>query len=74
MTEPKKKTPVLGGPLDLGNVDFTPLYEACKEYVDFLNSERCHGSHENHNHFIFESAISCIYGKDFWEWYNSKFV
>lgn len=73
MTKPERKTPILGSPLDLGNVDFTPLYEACKEYVDFLNSNEGHGD-SGPRHFIFESAMSCIYGEDFWEWHNSKLV
>lgn len=63
MTKPERKT----------FINFTPLYEACKEYVDFLNSDKAHGDSE-HPHFIFETVMSCIYGEDFWEWHNSKFM
>ncbi len=63
MTEPKRKT----------YINFTPLYKACKEYVDFLNSDECRAD-SGHDNFIFESAMSCIYGKDFWEWHNDKLV
>lgn len=56
-----------------GPIDFIPLLKACKEYVDFINSNEGYRDND-HSQYIFEAAMTCIYGKDFWEWHNSKFV
>ena len=50
--------------------DFKELRKICQSYVDDLEKDGY--VDEDHSHYIFETAMTCIFGKDVWKWINSK--
>lgn len=55
------------------DIDLEKVLEACKEYIDFLDSEDYHEDGiDNYEHNIFEKSLEAIYGEDVFDWVNEK--
>jgi wobble nucleotide-excising tRNase len=61
-------------PEQLKNPDFTALVKACQEYVDFMDDdeEYCEDCIDDYMHEIEEKALEAVFGKDFWDWNNTR--
>lgn len=58
-------------PVRLYHIDFSPLIFICESYISQLQNDE-YGPDENFEYYIFESAISCIFGMSVWKWINKK--
>lgn len=56
-------------PKPLTVIDLKPLSEVCRQYIDDLDHNGW--ADEDYTHFIYETAVETIYGKDIWDWINS---
>jgi hypothetical protein len=59
-------------PEPLANPDFGPLeveLESGLQYMDEKGREP-----KDFSHIVFERALTCLYGKDIWKWYNERVV
>jgi hypothetical protein len=60
-------------PLRHRNVDITLLVQSCEDFIDFLEADDYHEDKiENYVNDIFGKAMSAIYGKDIFNYINSK--
>ena len=57
-------------PKPLPNIDISKLQKRCCEYID----EVATGDYldEDYRYYIFEAAVSAVFGKDVWNFVNSK--
>ena len=58
-------------PKQQGNPNFQELIDECQEYLDYLTSEEYHEDNDR-EHFIFESAMEAVFGRDVWEYINAN--
>lgn len=56
-------------PKQLSSFDFSPLQKICQNYINELAEEGY--ADKDYDHYIYETAIECIFGKDVWQWINS---
>lgn len=57
------------------DINLEKVLEACKDYIDFLDSEEYHeDSLEDFENYIFEASLKAGYGDDVFDWVNSKIV
>lgn len=59
-------------PLQNKSPDFGPLKEVCLEYMQHMDSDGNCDAASDLQHYIFEEAINCLYGKDAWKWINAR--
>lgn len=57
-------------PKQLENKDFAPVVKICQEYIDKLDSSG--REIKDIEHYILEAAVTCVFGKDVWNWINEK--
>lgn len=50
--------------------DFSPLVEWMESGMDHVEQHNCEP--KDFEHYVFETAMNCVYGKDVWEWLNRK--
>jgi len=50
--------------------NFEPLQDICQEYIDSVEKDGY--ANEDFDHYIFETALECIFGKEVWSWVNKK--
>lgn len=62
------ENPTINPPKQLSSIDFEPLKKICQKYIDALADEGC--ADEDSAHYIFETALECIFGKDVWHFVN----
>jgi hypothetical protein len=55
-------------PVPLDNIDFQPLLAICHDYIHELATLGY--AAEDYSHYIFEAAVTAIYGKDVWAFVN----
>lgn len=55
-------------PPHLSQIDIEPLKIICQNYLNALANEGYAG--EDFDHYIFETAMECIFGKDVWRFVN----
>jgi len=63
----KRKRDAIPKPLSV--IGLTALTRICNEYINGLA-----GGYQikDGEHYIFETAIEAVYGKDVWDWVNSQ--
>ena len=63
-------------PKQLETVNLTALRQACQEYIDWLDDdeEYFEDGVEDYEHEVMEKAMEAIFGKDVWDFINSKIV
>jgi hypothetical protein len=66
----KEAEKVLSIPAQLEKQDFGPLQEICQNYIDGLASRGY--ADEDYHHYIYETAMECIFGKKVWQWINKS--
>lgn len=60
-------------PLRKNKVDITLLVQSCEDFIDFLEDDDYHEDKiENYENDIFEKVMEAIYGKDIFNYINSK--
>ena len=57
-------------PKPLKDIDFKPLINICEDFIKYLNSGETNGNGDEH--YIYNCALECIYGKDVWVWIDGK--
>ena len=57
-------------PKQLEGFDLGPLMKICSDYIDYIATD-WHGDND-WDHYIYETAIETMYGKDVWDWINKK--
>ncbi|GAF82905.1 unnamed protein product [marine sediment metagenome] len=57
-------------PKAIASPDFRHLKKTCQHYVDALAGEEF--TNGDWKQYIYEAAIVAIFGKDVWDWINSK--
>lgn len=67
--ERRKRLRVIPNPVD--DPDYKDLIGVCKQYLHEL-AEYGHAD-DDYEHYIFEAAMTAIFGKDVWKFVNSKF-
>lgn len=53
-------------PAPLAEPNFDQLREVCESYIDDL--DKLGWVDDDHKHYIFESAMEALYGKNVWFW------
>jgi len=66
--EQDEKLAAMAVPTPLQNPDFAPLVQLCKGYIEDLNEFGV--ADEDYNGWMFESAMSAVFGPNIWEWIN----
>jgi hypothetical protein len=56
-------------PKQLENIDLTALKKICQDYIDNLSND-C--SDDDEEHYIYETAMETIFGKNVWKYINEK--
>ena len=59
-------------PNQLDNPDLNSLREICQEYVDFIDNDDEYHEDNNYDHYIFEEAMTTIFGEDVWDFINNR--
>jgi hypothetical protein len=49
------------------HIDFKKLIDLCEEVLDDIEKD---GYSKDHDHYIYEEAMQCIYGPKVWDWLN----
>jgi hypothetical protein len=50
-------------------IDWERVKNSALEYIQLVNENK---RVDNSEHFIFESVVMAVYGKDVWEWINKR--
>ena len=58
-------------PLDEEDMNFTELKELCRNYLETIASGELEDAEDMKN-YVFELAISSIYGRSIWDYIGSK--
>ena len=56
-------------PKPLEGIDWRPVIDAAKDYLEFCASEDWHDDTDDAM-FMFENVMQTIYGKNIWDWIN----
>jgi hypothetical protein len=59
-------------PKPLDYIEWDDLIEQAQKYVEFWASDEAHEDGD-FDQYIAEVALTCIYGKDFWDWHNKQY-
>lgn len=51
--------------------DLTDLRDTVKGYIDFVDRPDYHEDND-YKYYIFEAAITAMYGKEVWDWISEK--
>ena len=65
--ERRKKAKMFPKPLD--NPDFSRLINMAKKEIEHLINEGY--ASKDFDHYVYEEAMTAIYGKDYWKWRNN---
>jgi len=57
-------------PQQLAIVDPDPLRKMCQEYIDELDKSGY--VDDDFDHYIYEAAMTMVFGKDVWMWINKQ--
>jgi hypothetical protein len=58
-------------PEQLSNPNFSALTDQCQWYLDLItNDPEAENQISNATHYIFESAMEAVFGKDVWKYVN----
>lgn len=58
-------------PKPLASPDFAPLIKLCEGYIEGL-ADGGKGVDEDYDHWVFECAMECVFGKSVWNWTNKR--
>ena len=53
-------------------IDLTELRNVCQGYIDFIDNDKEYYEDNNYDHYIFEKAMTAIFGKDVFDWINQR--
>ncbi len=61
-------------PKKLSEPNIAPLQKMCQEYIDAIDTKdpRDGLDYDDFKQYIFECAVETVFGKDVWEFINSK--
>lgn len=62
------ENPTIDPPKQLSSIDVEPLKKICQDYINALANDGY--ADEDFDHYIFETAMECIFGKDVWRFVN----
>lgn len=67
----RRKAARLQRPAPLEQPNWQPLHVMVAEYAAWCDSDdyNCDGA-SDWEHYIYERAVECVYGKAFWDWIN----
>jgi len=53
-------------------IDLTELRNVCQGYIDFIDNDKEYYEDNDYDHYIFEKAMTTIFGKDVFDWINQR--
>jgi len=53
------------------DIEIDSIKEMCQNYIDFVASDDYHEDND-FKHYIFETTLESIFGRQVWEYINSK--
>ena len=53
-------------------IDLTELRNVCQGYIDFIDNYNEYYEDNDNDHYIFEKAMTTIFGKDVFDWINQR--
>lgn len=53
-------------------IDLTELRNICQGYIDFIDNDKEYYEDNDNDHYIFEKAMTTIFGKDVFDWMNKR--
>jgi hypothetical protein len=65
-----EKKPDVAIPKMNGIIDVGPLRKICKEYIESVYKYKY--DDEDFEHYIYETALQCIYGENIWEFIRNN--
>lgn len=65
-------SPNISRPKRLEKPNLDSLYDCIEGYMNQIEEDDHDDLHSDYYHYIYESAIIALYGKEFFKWLNSK--
>jgi hypothetical protein len=59
-------------PKQLDNIDLQKLRNICQDYIEFIDDDEEYHEDNDYDHYIFESAMETVFGKDIWDFINNR--
>jgi hypothetical protein len=59
-------------PKILENPDISRLVKICQEYMDFVDNDEEYYEDNDYDHYIFEEAMSTLFGKRVFDFINER--
>ena len=59
-------------PKQLETIDLEMLRNICQEYIDFVDNDDVYYNDNDYDHYIFETALTTIFGNDIFEYINKR--
>lgn len=57
-------------PQPLPNIDWSPLQKLMTEEIRKMDEVKDYYHDDDFDHWVFETALECVFGKDIWKWWN----
>lgn len=58
--------------LNTEEIDLNALKEICQNYIDFVDNNEEYHEDNDYDHYIFETAMETIFGKEVWNFINNR--
>lgn len=65
----KTAATIVSIPIMFQTPDFQPLITICISYIQEIAKGE-EGRTKDFDHYIYETAMECVYGKEVWDWIN----
>lgn len=53
-------------------IDLNALKEICQNYIDFVDNNEEYHEDNDYDHYIFETAMETVFGKEVWNFINNR--
>ena len=58
--------------LNTEEINLTALKEICQNYIDFVDNDKEYHEDNDYDHYIFETAMETVFGKEVWNFINNR--
>lgn len=58
--------------LNTEEIDLNALKEICQNYIDFVDNDEEYHEDNDYDHYIFETAMETVFGKEVWNFINNR--
>jgi len=53
-------------------IDLTGLRKICQNYIDFVDNDNGYHEDNDYAHYLFETAMKTVFGKEVWNFINNR--